>query len=363
MYIEKNTKLHFFFNKKKNKKVWSKTKKNMYDLVLCSMFKNENLLLGEWIEHYIEMGVQHFYLIDNGSTDSYLNILQPYIDRKLVTLTVDPFRFPKTDEWKTLEGTYYDVDANEIRLEKERHKHTQAYLLNKYYLKEIKDNAHWVIVVDQDEYFFSKQTTLRNMVISLDDTIDLIWAPWRIFGTSGHEQHPDSIRRGFVHKRPFETQQIAVCESQTIRGFGKSISRVKKITDLGIHICQFQQGELLHLMFPDGKTVEIVANGFNRVLLIHFPQFKEEPSTDFLFLNHYAVMSLDYFQNYKTQRDGGADNVRDMVQYFERFNKGTDKIDTEILQSPWLSIEPLSAKEMKDAKSRKMHTSKDVRHK
>ena len=114
----------------------------MYDLVICSMFKNESMILQEWIEHYVEMGVQHFYLIDNGSTDSYLDILQPYIDRRLVTLTVDPFRFPESkDEWKTLEGAYYDIDAKEIRFKRTRHRHTQAYLLNKHYLKTIKENA------------------------------------------------------------------------------------------------------------------------------------------------------------------------------------------------------------------------------
>ena len=135
------------------------------------------------------MGVQHFYLIDNGSTDSYLDILQPYIDRRLVTLTVDPFRFPeRKDEWKTLEGAYYDIDAKEIRFEKERHKNTQSYLLNKYYLKQIKENARWVIVVDQDEYFFSKHTTLKDALMNLGDTVDVIWAPWRIFGTSGQKK-------------------------------------------------------------------------------------------------------------------------------------------------------------------------------
>ena len=134
----------------------------MYDLVVCSMFKNESMILQEWIEHYLQMGVQHFYLIDNGSTDSYLDILQPYIDRKLVTLTVDPFRFSQTDEWTNLEGAYYDLNTNEVRFEKERHKNTQSYLLNKHFLKQIKENAQWVIVIDQDEYFFFKTNNLER---------------------------------------------------------------------------------------------------------------------------------------------------------------------------------------------------------
>lgn len=334
--------------------------RRMYDLVVCSMFKNESMILQEWIEHYLQMGVQHFYLIDNGSTDSYLDILQPYIDRKLVTLTVDPFRFSQTDEWTNLEGAYYDLNTNEVRFEKERHKNTQSYLLNKHFLKQIKENAQWVIVIDQDEYFFSKQTTLKEAVLNLGDTVDVIWAPWRIFGTSGHKQQPESIRRGFVHKRPFDMEKKRVFDSgKSFRGNSKSMNRVEKITDLGIHICQYRTGDVLHLMFPNGKIIKMVGNEFSKQLSIHFSPMQEDPSTDSFFLNHYAFMSLEYFKNYKSQRDGGADNRRSTTKYFEKFNANTNEVDTEILKHPLLSIEPLSSKEMEDAESRKMHTIKD----
>ena len=31
------------------------------------MFKNESMIITEWIEHYLREGIDHFYLIDNGS--------------------------------------------------------------------------------------------------------------------------------------------------------------------------------------------------------------------------------------------------------------------------------------------------------
>ena len=33
----------------------------------------------EWLEHYINEGVEHFYLIDNGSDDEYMKILEKAI--------------------------------------------------------------------------------------------------------------------------------------------------------------------------------------------------------------------------------------------------------------------------------------------
>jgi glycosyltransferase involved in cell wall biosynthesis len=57
----------------------------MYYLSVLSIFKNETMNLKLWLEHYLWQGVGHFYLIDNGSTDNPLSILQEYIDKGIIT--------------------------------------------------------------------------------------------------------------------------------------------------------------------------------------------------------------------------------------------------------------------------------------
>ena len=57
----------------------------MYFLSVLSIFKNEIMNLKVWIEHYLWQGVDHFYLIDNGSTDNPLHILQEYINKGIVS--------------------------------------------------------------------------------------------------------------------------------------------------------------------------------------------------------------------------------------------------------------------------------------
>ena len=55
-------------------------------LCLVAIFKNESHILKEWIEHYLNQGVDKIFLVDNGSTDSYYSILQPYISTGKVDL-------------------------------------------------------------------------------------------------------------------------------------------------------------------------------------------------------------------------------------------------------------------------------------
>ena len=58
----------------------------LYDQTdVLSIFKNETMNLKLWLEHYLWQGVGHFYLIDNGSTDNPLSILQEYIDKGIIT--------------------------------------------------------------------------------------------------------------------------------------------------------------------------------------------------------------------------------------------------------------------------------------
>lgn len=57
-----------------------------YDLCVCTVFKDDAPYLREWIEYHKLVGVQHFYLINNDSTDNYLDVLAPYIETDEVTL-------------------------------------------------------------------------------------------------------------------------------------------------------------------------------------------------------------------------------------------------------------------------------------
>ncbi len=75
-------------------------KEKKHNLSICAIFKNEAKFLKEWIEYHRLAGVDHFYLYDNGSTDRFKEILNPYIKDKVVTLIYWPERADETSEEK-----------------------------------------------------------------------------------------------------------------------------------------------------------------------------------------------------------------------------------------------------------------------
>lgn len=72
-----------------------------YNLAVCAIFKNEAPYLEEWIEYHQMIGVDHFYLYNNGSVDAFRKILSPYIKKKIVTLI----------QWPDNVGSVFDGKA------------------------------------------------------------------------------------------------------------------------------------------------------------------------------------------------------------------------------------------------------------
>jgi hypothetical protein len=57
-----------------------------YDISICAIFKDEALYLKDWIEYHLNIGVDHFYLYNIGSSDRYEQVLKTYIRKNIVTL-------------------------------------------------------------------------------------------------------------------------------------------------------------------------------------------------------------------------------------------------------------------------------------
>jgi len=142
----------------------------MYYLSVLSIFKNETINLKLWLDHYLWQGIEHFYLIDNGSTDEPLNILQEYIDNGIVTYYYLP------DKHKQVE--HYRVVFDNERL---------------------KEKTHWLAVCDLDEFFYGVDQKLVSKVKSLENHFDYILCNWKMFGSSGHIKQPNDIRIDITH--------------------------------------------------------------------------------------------------------------------------------------------------------------------
>lgn len=53
-----------------------------YSISICAIFKDEAPYLAEWLEHHLKIGIEHFYMYDNNSSDEYMEKLDPYLKRE-----------------------------------------------------------------------------------------------------------------------------------------------------------------------------------------------------------------------------------------------------------------------------------------
>mgnify|MGYP000030303549 FL=1 len=136
--------------------------KRKYYFSICAIFKDESLSLKEWIEYHKLIGVEHFYLYDNNSTDSSLLILKQYVDEGIVTLI----------DWKVMPPAQ-----------------TAAY---NDFKKNFWTETQWVAFIDLDEYICLKYETQIKEWFSKYENYPSLVVYWKMFGSSGLIEHDNS---------------------------------------------------------------------------------------------------------------------------------------------------------------------------
>lgn len=129
-----------------------------YKISICGIFKDEGPFLKEWIEYNNMIGVEHFYLYNNNSTDGYMDVLQPYIDSGLVTFNDFPYDHAQMKAYKHFYDTY-------------RHE------------------TQWVSFLDIDEFFVPISHNNLLEWIKAYEKYPVIQIYWKMFGTSGLMKH------------------------------------------------------------------------------------------------------------------------------------------------------------------------------
>ena len=247
----------------------------MYKISVLAMFKNESMIIKDWIEHYLREGVEHFYLIDNGSTDDYYEKIKIYDN--YITLTKDPTRLPKG---------------------------TQTFLFNKIYLQKIKKESEWIIICDIDEYIYARNGFNQIMTVldRFSSNVEKIWLPWKCFGSNGNKNQPNNIIKSFTKRKEGYTKND---------GFGKIICRTANLK--GIETCG-------HVVSLSKNNILYNANGQK---LENFNLDEENCQNLNLHLNHYMLMSEEYYQKIKCTRGGGESGIsgKYSIGFFHNFDK------------------------------------------
>jgi hypothetical protein len=132
-------------------------------LCVCAIYLNEAPYLREWIEFHRLVGVERFFLYDNGSTDDHRKALAPYLEDGIVTL----------HDWKISPPVQRDT--------------------YEHCLSEHRDESRWIAFIDIDEFLFSPTNRPLREVLAEYEPWPGIGVNWACFGTSGHQTKPSGL--------------------------------------------------------------------------------------------------------------------------------------------------------------------------
>lgn len=150
--------------------VFFKEPQYRYRLSLLAIFQNEDRFLKEWIDFHLLMGVEHFYLFNNLSSDNYLTVLHPYINEGIVELHDWPYasQAGSQADWTNIQSSAY---RSGIEL--------------------AKGESKWLAIIDTDEFLFPVQKNSISEFLCDFENCSGILINWQMFGTSHVKRIPE----------------------------------------------------------------------------------------------------------------------------------------------------------------------------
>lgn len=184
-----------------------------YDLTIASIFQNEAPYLKEWIEFHRIIGVQHFVLVDDRSTDDCMAVLRPYIDAGEVELLT----LPCPEPWHGRAWTTF-----------------QCAVLQSI-CKQQRGVSRWLALIDLDEFIVPMETEDLLEVLDEHEARGGLYVRWESFGTS-HVPRLSSddllTERMYLRWRFIPGRDV----------LGKSIVKPHRVRKAGIHRCELLPG-------------------------------------------------------------------------------------------------------------------------
>lgn len=157
-----------------------KIQKKDFFLGILTYFKNERHVMKEWILHYKKWGVDHIWMIDNGSKDDY--DISEFVNDGFVTVYKEPILGQQS-----------------------------AY--NKYY-EQIKKKVKWLGVFDMDEFLYSKENKenddLKAIVSSINQHNKIISIQMTIFFPATFET-PISVIESNILRKNYDSDKHPKC--------------------------------------------------------------------------------------------------------------------------------------------------------
>jgi cpsT len=249
---------------------------NKYKVSICAIFKDEADYLQEWIEFHRIVGVEHFYLYNNNSSDNYIHVLKPYIDQGIVSL----INWPKPQSQMEAYQDFMNNNASE---------------------------TEWVGFIDLDEYVIPNENSTIYDFLKKFKNRPAVIIYWKCFGTSGY------IKRDV---KRLITEDFVVAWNKYV-DIGKFFFNTKYN-----YTPNLTQNNYMHYMWAKYKNMELPpVNVFDKVCTYGFNPVKDDSMP--IQINHYLIKSYEEYTQKKAKRGGGVHPVgmHDYEYFYEHESK------------------------------------------
>ena len=263
----------------------SKIENKKYKVSVCAIFKNEAPYLREWIEFHKIIGINHFYLYNNNSTDNYQEILKPYVDENIVTL----IQWPKV------------------------HAQMESY---DHCIKNYKDETEWIAFIDLDEFIVPNSTdTIYDFLKPFQKNRGTVLAYFKMFGSSG------LVERDI--NSPV-TKDFTQCYQKSLN-IGKLFYNTAYNLDFS-----YPKNDSMHQMYANynGKTL-VPVNCFDKITTMGINKINKKYLVNGKYpiqINHYVTKSLNEYKARLSKGDAffKLEVKTDLFNQHDRLSNFTD---------------------------------------
>lgn len=264
-----------------------KKNEHQYELAVCAIFKDDADYLKEWIEYNKLIGVQHFRLYNNDSTDNYKEVLQPYIAKGEVTLIEWPnANFDLSGKY----GWVYKVQAPAI---------IDA-------IKAMSKKTKWLAIIDTDEFILPlKHANLLSFLGDYESYAGVL-INWQCYGTSYISDIP-------AGKLMIETLTMKAEEYSDWNIPVKTICRPERVDTS-------QVSWIPHTWFFKSKK-DITALPNKQPYKIFLKD------TSIAVINHYVHRTHNYFINYKVPKKERMEGNKLTAEYIEEWETSCNQVE------------------------------------
>lgn len=258
------------------------------EVVVCAMAKNEHKYINEWVEHYINLGVDKIYIYDNDDLDK--PYIKDFINQKFLHKCVI----------KNIRG--------------QQRPKLQHDIYTGFYIKYGK-TFDWCLFCDIDEFLFGITNFHSWLMQPQFRNAKQIRVKWKLFGDDNLVIR--DLSKGVVDTFKNEVKTSLnrnLKDKGNLENQGKMLVRgsLNNVVIRSPHFASFKtRDNVIPSILPSGKL------SFSKVVI------QEDYSKEKVFLHHYMTKSLSEFVEQKLKRTDAVFGNTIALDYYWRINKKT----------------------------------------